>query len=182
MKPYMVQSQDLVIDGRDYFGRLQVTVAGLYGSLFRFSEDTDYGYEQTSYTNNWFNSIAVYREGNFLHKWVAGTGGTVLYNRDYLTDVEEDKTVTLTDYHLAQNYPNPFNPSTTIKYSIPNTSTASVVAVKLIIYDLLGNEINTLVNEDQPTGSYEVEFDPLSESRQLTSGVYFYRLRAGKFT
>ena len=182
MKPYMVQSQDLVIDGRDYFGRLQVTVAGLYGSLFRFSEDTDYGYEQTSYTNNWFNSIAVYREGNFLHKWVAGTGGTVLYNRDYLTDVEEDKTVTLTDYHLAQNYPNPFNPSTTIKYSIPNTSTASVVAVKLIIYDLLGNEINTLVNEDQPTGSYEVEFDPLSENRQLTSGVYFYRLRAGKFT
>ena len=75
----MVQTQDLVIDGRDYFGRIKVTVAGLEGSLFRYLEDWKYAYEQNSYTNGWLKSIAIYREGNTAHKWIAGSGGLILY-------------------------------------------------------------------------------------------------------
>ncbi|MGB5530251.1 MAG: right-handed parallel beta-helix repeat-containing protein, partial [Ignavibacteriaceae bacterium] len=86
--------------------------------------------------------------------------------------VEEDLSVNPTEYALSQNYPNPFNPTTTIKYSVPKLS---FVTIK--IYDVLGSEITTLVNEEKPIGSYEVEFD----ADGLTSGVYFYRLQAGFF-
>ena len=77
---------------------------------------------------------------------------------------------------LFQNYPNPFNPSTTIRYEIPERS---FVTIK--VYDVLGNEIATLVNEEKPTGSYEVEFRPESSIQQLASGIYFYELTAGLF-
>jgi len=75
-------------------------------------------------------------------------------------------------YALFQNYPNPFNPSTIIEYSLPQYG-----FVTLIVYDMLGREIATLVNEEKPIGSYEVEFDAIG----LTSGIYFYRLQAGNF-
>jgi hypothetical protein len=74
---------------------------------------------------------------------------------------------------LSQNYPNPFNPSTIINYQLPNTSD-----VKLIVYDLLGQEVRTLVNEKQNAGSYQVQFD----GSNLASGVYFYKLSATEFT
>ena len=76
------------------------------------------------------------------------------------------------EYLLSQNYPNPFNPSTTIKYSIPNASKAIIK-----IYDVLGNEIETLVNEYKPAGTYELNW----YAANLPSGVYFYRLQAGSF-
>lgn len=85
------------------------------------------------------------------------------------------------NFELAQNYPNPFNPSTTIKYTIPNNVTLSGVEgskVVLKIYDILGNEIKTLVNEEQTPGVHEVKFDATG----LTSGVYFYKLDTPKFT
>jgi len=75
-----------------------------------------------------------------------------------------------TVFALEQNYPNPFNPSTTIKYQL-----AEYGQVTLKIYDVLGNELLTLVNEQKPAGSYEVEFNASS----LTSGVYFYKLTSG---
>ncbi|MGB5530684.1 MAG: S41 family peptidase [Ignavibacteriaceae bacterium] len=78
----------------------------------------------------------------------------------------------VSDYCLNNNYPNPFNPSTTICYSIPILS-----LVTLKIYDVLGNEIVTLVNEEKSTGNYEVEFDGTG----LSSGIYFYKLLAGRF-
>lgn len=75
-------------------------------------------------------------------------------------------------YSLAQNYPNPFNPKTTISYSIP-----SQLYVTLKIYDLLGNEVKTLVNEKRSSGKHIVEFDGTG----LASGIYFYRLQAGSY-
>ena len=80
-------------------------------------------------------------------------------------------------YTLFQNYPNPFNPSTTIKYAIPNVETHSHASVQIKIYDVLGREIATLVNQQQKAGYYEVQFD----ASNLTSGVYFYQIRAGEF-
>ncbi|MCB0742445.1 MAG: T9SS type A sorting domain-containing protein [Ignavibacteriae bacterium] len=85
------------------------------------------------------------------------------------------------DFSLSQNYPNPFNPTTKIKYSIPsNNLTAGNngdVLVTLKIYDILGKEIKTLVNENQSAGIYEVDFN----AHQLSSGMYFYTLQAGEF-
>ena len=79
----------------------------------------------------------------------------------------------VTDFSLEQNYPNPFNPSTSIKYSVPN---AEFVTLK--VYDILGNEVSTLVNEQKAPGSYEVRFNAGS----LASGVYVYTIKAGNFT
>jgi hypothetical protein len=79
-------------------------------------------------------------------------------------------------FSLFQNYPNPFNPSTVISYQLPVSSD-----VKLKVYDVLGNEIATLVDEYKPAGSYQVEFSVSSGIRDLTSGIYFYRLKAGEF-
>jgi photosystem II stability/assembly factor-like uncharacterized protein len=76
-------------------------------------------------------------------------------------------------FALEQNYPNPFNPSTTIRYSIP---TSEFVTLK--VYDVLGNEVATLVNEEKPAGSYEVNFN----AAELSSGIYFYTLQSGSFT
>jgi len=75
-------------------------------------------------------------------------------------------------YNLYQNYPNPFNPNTNIKFEIPRSS-----LVKLIVYDILGKEIATLVNDKLNSGSYEVDWDALGYS----SGVYFYRINAGEY-
>jgi hypothetical protein len=76
------------------------------------------------------------------------------------------------DYALYQNYPNPYNPYTKIKYEIPQESNVSIK-----IYDVIGNEITTLVNENKQPGSYEIEFNAAS----LPTGVYFYRIKAGNF-
>jgi len=86
------------------------------------------------------------------------------------------------NFELYQNYPNPFNPTTKIRYSIPSLALRERVSegrvrVSLKVYDVLGNEIATLVNEEKPPGNYEVEFN----AKGLASGVYFYRLTAGSF-
>jgi hypothetical protein len=86
---------------------------------------------------------------------------------------ENDDITTVTDYGLEQNYPNPFNPSTTIKFSIPQNE-----FVTLKVYDILGNEVADLVNEQTVAGSYEVRFD----ASNLASGIYVYTLKAGNFS
>jgi hypothetical protein len=75
--------------------------------------------------------------------------------------------------YLVQNYPNPFNSSTSIEYSIREAS-----PVQLRVYDILGNEVATLINEKQSAGSYHVNFT----GTDLTNGVYFYKLQSGSFT
>ena len=80
-------------------------------------------------------------------------------------------------FSLSQNYPNPFNPVTSIKYSV-----SSIGNVTLKVYDVLGNEIATLVNEEKSSGSYEIKFTVGRDSSpDIASGVYFYRLKAGSF-
>ncbi|MBI3125545.1 MAG: T9SS type A sorting domain-containing protein [Ignavibacteriales bacterium] len=79
----------------------------------------------------------------------------------------------LVNFVLDQNYPNPFNPTTTIKYEIPKNS-----FVKLSIYDLLGREISTLVNQAQNAGYHEITFN----GKDLSSGIYIYQIQAGEFS
>jgi hypothetical protein len=80
-------------------------------------------------------------------------------------------------YSLQQNYPNPFNPVTKIKFDLKTEVRSQKSEVKLIIYDITGREIITLVNEQLNPGTYEVTFD----GSNLPSGVYFYRLTSGNF-
>jgi hypothetical protein len=76
------------------------------------------------------------------------------------------------EFYLSQNYPNPFNPSTSLQYAIGNQQ-----FVTLKVFDLLGREVASLVNEEKPAGSYEINFN----ASELPSGVYFYQLQAGAF-
>ncbi|MBK9098059.1 MAG: T9SS type A sorting domain-containing protein [bacterium] len=102
----------------------------------------------------------------------------VVYGDTTTVGVEDEQNPNPTAFKLEQNYPNPFNPSTVISYQLPVTSN-----VTLKVYDVLGNEIATLVNEEKPVGEYEVTFYSHSgEVRNLTSGIYFYQLKAGSFT
>jgi predicted GH43/DUF377 family glycosyl hydrolase len=127
---------------------------------------------------------SVLFDGERFHIWFTGwTEGRGMIAIGYATSVPDTShnTTGIEDdlikqvpgeYKLFQNYPNPFNPSTIIKYSIPYPS-----FVTLRVYDILGREVASLVNKREHQGLYEVQFD----SNNLASGLYFYRITAGKF-
>ena len=104
-------------------------------------------------------------------EWINAGGSTTI--------ISDDESDLLSDFNLSQNYPNPFNPSTKIKFTISQSpligggGRGGLVTLK--VYDVLGNELTTLVNQEKPAGEYEVEFNSIN----LPSGVYFYQLKAG---
>jgi hypothetical protein len=103
------------------------------------------------------------------------TSFTALYKLDLSgppVSIEDDLVNNPVQFQLDQNYPNPFNPSTKIKYSIPQSSN---VVIK--VFDILGNEIETLVNEEKSVGTYELTW----YAENLPSGIYFYKLQTGSF-
>ncbi len=93
-----------------------------------------------------------------------------------IVGVDEEESVA-NKFELFQNYPNPFNPTTTIKYAIPELRGKGSAKVKLIVYDILGRKVATLVNKEQQAGIYEVRFN----ASDMSSGIYFYRLSYGGF-
>ena len=99
------------------------------------------------------------------------TGFWYLYYQDVIVNVEDEDLLPIT-YKLEQNFPNPFNPSTIIKFAVPERS-----CVLIKIYDILGSEVTTLVNEELDAGWYEKIFDAVS----LSTGVYIYRMKAGNY-
>ncbi|MHA2101535.1 MAG: T9SS type A sorting domain-containing protein, partial [Candidatus Kariarchaeaceae archaeon] len=110
--------------------------------------------------------------GNDLSDLQANADSAIAYAQNLIpTEIEVEVNGPLT-FALEQNYPNPFNPSTTINYQIPELS-----FITLKIYDVLGSEVATLVNEEKPIGSYKVEFD----ATNLPSGIYFYQLQTPNF-
>lgn len=98
----------------------------------------------------------------------------MLSTRIIQNEPDNDEVVSVpNEYSLSQNYPNPFNPTTNLEFGI-----SELGFVKLKIYDMLGKEIKTLVNETKPAGKYTVTFD----GSNLPSGIYFYKIEAGDFT
>ncbi len=130
-------------------------------------------------TDSVVNAISIGQDG-YLY---AGTNYSGVYRSNEIIDSIRISTgdsvpVIIPDqYILSQNYPNPFNPSTIINYGIPKSG-----FVILKVYDMLGKEVKTLVNEEKPPGSYSVNFD----GKNLSSGIYFYRIairpRSGEFS
>ena len=104
----------------------------------------------------------------------------ILFTNNPVTDINEQENFP-GEFTLYQNYPNPFNPSTKIKFSIPSVIASGAKQSQFItlkVYDVLGNEMTTLVNEEKEPGTYEVNFDASS----LTSGMYFYTLQTGNYS
>jgi len=102
--------------------------------------------------------------------WWWAVDNFAVYGDTSVVSVKDETSNIPGEFYLSQNYPNPFNPSTIIKYSIGSKQYAS-----LKVYDILGNEVATLINEEKEAGIYEVEFDATG----IPSGIYFYRLTAG---
>ena len=118
---------------------------------------------------------------SFINKndgWILGDRGTILHTTNGgVTFIEEENNSTQPEqFLLQQNYPNPFNPSTKISWQSPVGSWQT-----LKVYDILGNEVATLVNEYRNAGNYEIDFQSSVGSHQLANGVYFYKLRVGDF-
>ena len=118
-------------------------------------------------------SFAVNSQYIFLYDYKNNTNEASLYILQNNVTSIENGFISPTLFELSQNYPNPFNPSTKISFSIPNSE-----YVTLKVYDVIGNEIATLVNENLSAGTYSYNFD----ASKLTSGIYFYKLQAGKFS
>jgi hypothetical protein len=148
----------------------------------------DYGkiYTSTDMGNTWtrqyesnaehLNSVSF---ADSVHGIVCGQNGMILFNYPpgSFINVKNISTEVPEKFDLKQNYPNPFNPSTIIRYQIKDSR-----FVTLKVYDILGREIETLVNEFQKAGTYETQFpNKRLSNNQLASGVYFYKLVAGDF-
>lgn len=123
------------------------------------SQTINLGLMDTSQVVAYYNTSAA--STNFPFGTVTGTGNT---NTEIIS------------YNLAQNYPNPFNPETIINYSIAKDG-----FVKIKVYDMLGKEIATLVNNFKTAGAYKVEFDANS-IKKLSSGIYYYKIESGNFS
>jgi hypothetical protein len=140
-------------------------------------------WRSTNYGNTWaqindgFGSGAYYvlSLGSDNQYIFAGTSASCIWRRplsQVVTDMDAELITQPSEFTLEQNYPNPFNPSTSIHYAIGTRQ-----FVQLKVYDVLGNEIATLVEEFKPAGSYEIDFN----ASQLSSGLYMYKLKAGEF-
>jgi hypothetical protein len=146
--------------------------AGTYGGGVFLSVDNGLHWTavNTGLTNLFVGSLMVSQ-----FELLAGTGEGGLWRRalsDMITSAEPVTQRTPEEFSLSQNYPNPFNPNSEIRYQI-----SEFRHVTLIVYDLLGRQVATLVNEVKQPGIYTVQFD----GSNLASGVYLYRLHAGDF-
>jgi hypothetical protein len=102
-----------------------------------------------------------------------GDNGLIIKSKNNgITWVDEKNTLVKSKFALSQNYPNPFNPSTTINYSLPEKANVTIT-----LYDLLGNEIQEIVDDVKAAGNYKISFN----ANDLASGVYFYQIKAGNF-
>ncbi len=173
--------------------KIDSTVAKFDGEWHKIEIPLKDFWEQGAWDNGWFEPVdkfdwtaidkfeivAEYKDLTGKEFWF---DEIKIYNPDFVGIRNSDIPLA---FELYQNYPNPFNPTTTIKYSIPQTplnppfikggKTGGFVTLK--VYDILGREVKTLVNKKQTPGNYEVTFN----ANNLSSGVYFYKLVAGNF-
>jgi hypothetical protein len=149
-------------------------MAGAFGLILHTTDGGSNWDLQNNMSVTWLGSIFFIDENN---GWTAGSFGLILHtNSGGISNIRtEEMTCLPEDFRVYQNYPNPFNPSTNIRYSISKST-----FVKLTVFDVLGNEVTTLVDEDKQPGNYNVEFR--MNSSEYSSGVYFYQLIVEPFS
>ena len=159
----------LAINGNNVF-------AGTYQNGVYISNDNGTSWTQRNEGLGNFQVNALCISNNYI---LAGTWGDTVYRRPLseLTGIKPISGQLPNRFVLEQNYPNPFNPSTKIKFSIPQPSPSERVGVRLVIYNILGREAATLVNEQLKPGTYEVDWN----ASNFPSGVYFYKLITNGF-
>jgi hypothetical protein len=155
-----------ILDGTEY-----LLFAGTFGDgVFK---STNLGDQWTGDGLSQYTIYSLHITDTLLYAGTYQNGVWVRVLDEIISDVsEEPGNATPISFSLMQNYPNPFNPTTQIKFVIPKSS-----FVNLKVFDVLGNEVASLVNEEKPAGSYEVEFNATA----LPSAIYFYRIQAGEF-
>jgi len=170
-------------DGRVWFTNFQSTSTSVYGLCW--FDGTSFGIFPQQQTGGLPHAqiydIEVKTIPNGYELWIScASGGIAVLKVETGPTIVEENNGLQAQYRLHQNYPNPFNPTTTIKFSVESAKgrTGDPARVTLKVYDMLGREVRTLVNDNLPPGSYEVTFDAAG----LASGVYVYQLRAGEFT
>ncbi len=157
-----------------------------YYRIYKMDDDSTYIIYDSTYSNNYIdNNVSLYSESDDIsfvsykitavdldkQESVLSDEIKIMLKQEEIVyfSYKDDQT---NNFVLSQNYPNPFNPSTTIKYTIPERSN-----VTLKVFDVLGNEVVTLVNREQSQGNYSCSFN----ASNLTSGTYFCRLQTGEF-
>jgi photosystem II stability/assembly factor-like uncharacterized protein len=143
---------------------------GSFDGVYRSIDNGEYWDSRNSGLTDNFISSLTYNSNDVAFAGTMGDG--VFRSINSTTSIEIEENNIPSSYTLSQNYPNPFNPITKISYQLP---TAAHVEIK--VFDVLGNEVANLVNEEKPAGSYELQFD----GNGLTSGIYFYQLKAGDY-
>ena len=178
------KSTDFTTIVTTYAKRINITDPSMdvtiIGNFYVQANNIDPEFQHTGWWYDYFTGDSIYVT-NTSEQISLGPGEFHIYTtaklptpeQGIIDDVESGGDgQTVYNFSLAQNYPNPFNPSTVIRYSV---SSAQLVTLK--IYDVLGREVKTLVNEEKPSGSYEIEFN----ASNFSSGIYFYQLTAGDF-
>ncbi|MEO8666226.1 MAG: T9SS type A sorting domain-containing protein [Ignavibacteria bacterium] len=167
--------------GMDYRTCTDTGYAVIFGSTY---DKKEFGptIVLSAATRKYANGIGIYyiEEGDPYPTFYILSGCVIdgsVHGDTLLTAVKQKGITVPEGFSLSQNYPNPFNPSTIIRYSIPSNVNGQTSDVKLVVFDALGKEVNTLVNEKQNAGSYEIEFD----GAEIPSGVYFYKLETDEF-
>jgi hypothetical protein len=143
------------------------------GEYFGYGNDVKVGevasfcdLSQTTYN---YPGVSLWEYSQITHSYIWDE-----YTAAWQVTSVSDKSVSPRSYNLAQNYPNPFNPNTTINYEVPKTG---LVIIK--VYNILGKEVASLVNDEKQAGHYSIQFS--ASKYKLSSGVYFYRMQAGNF-
>jgi photosystem II stability/assembly factor-like uncharacterized protein len=148
------------------------TAVGDSGTILRTTNGGNNWISQNSGTLHQLNAVSFTDQNNGT---IVGNNGIILHTTNggvsFVREITDEELPT--DFVLYQNYPNPFNPTTSIKFTIANLRFTI-----LKVYNVLGKEVATLVNEELPAGEYEIEFN----ASTLASGIYFYELSAGKFS
>ena len=143
---------------------------GFDGALYQTSDGGSSWLQHDVLIQDILRSVYFVNEAN---GWVVGSNGIILHYHESVTNIDNEDVQAPNNFALSQNYPNPFNPSTVISFSVPEDNTI----VSLKVYNLLGEEVETLINQIVPAGNHKVQFD----ASGLPSAVYFYTLTADNF-
>jgi hypothetical protein len=178
----------LTSDGGENWDQVNIPSNNYLNNIFAVDElnfwavgDFGFIYHSTNGGQSWFSEINNNFEGRLFsayftdldNGWIVGGNGLIVKYTNPMSHYDPVTNPGLVNtFHLYQNYPNPFNPGTKISYELPVTS-----FVTLKVYDVLGKDVALLVSERQSAGKYSVDFN----ARNLTSGVYFYKIEGGDF-